>query len=227
MNKETIIFSLGGSVVVPEEIDVKFLSRFRDLIIEILPRYKQVILVTGGGRICRVYQKAASQVTKVSNTDLDWIGIAATRYNAELVRAIFSGHAYSEVIEDPTKKVKTGKKLLIGCGWKPGCSSDKDAVLLAQTYNASQVVNLSNISYVYDKDPNKFHHAQPITKMNWKEFFGIIGDSYKPGMNTPFDPVAAKLARRLKLKVVIIKGTNLGNLRNLLDGKEFEGTEIS
>ena len=227
MKKETIVFSLGGSIIVPKEIDVKFLSRFRDLIIQILPRYKQVILVTGGGHICRVYQKAASQVIKVSNNDLDWIGIAATRYNAELVRAIFSGHAYPEVIEDPTKKVKTNKKLLIGCGWKPGCTSDKDAVLIAQTYNASSVVNLSNISYVYDKDPKKFHHAQPITKMNWKEFFQVIGESFRPGMNAPFDPMAAKLARRLKLKVVIMKGTNLGNLKKFLDGKEFEGTEIS
>lgn len=227
MKKETIVFSLGGSIIVPEEIDVKFLSRFRDLIIQILPRYQQIILVTGGGRICRTYQQAARQITKVSNTDLDWIGIASTRYNAALVRAIFSSYAYPEVIEDPTKKVKTKRKLLIGCGWRPGCSSDKDAVLLARTYHASLVVNLSNISYVYDKDPHKYHWAQPITKMTWQEFFQIIGENFQPGMNAPFDPEAAKLTRKLKLRVVIMKGTDLGNLRKFLNGEEFEGTEIS
>lgn len=226
MKKETIVFSLGGSIIIPQEIDVKFLSRFRDLIFQILPHYKQIILVTGGGRICRIYQQAARQITKVSNTDLDWIGIASTRYNAELVRVMFSSYAHSEVIKDPTKKVKTNKKILIGCGWKPGCSSDKDAVLIAKTYHASLVVNLSNISYVYDKDPHKYHWAQPITKMTWKEFFQVIGKGFKPGMNAPFDPVAAKLAKRLKLKVVIMKGTDLGNLRKFLNGERFEGTVI-
>lgn len=210
----------------PKEIDTKFLSSFRDLIIEILPRYKQVILITGGGYVCRVYQNAAKEVAKVSNIDLDWIGIAATRYNAELVRAIFADYAYPDIIKDPTRKIKTKKRLLIGCGFRPGCSSDKDAVLIAQTYHASSVVNLSNIFYVYDKDPKKYHYAQPITKMNWKEFFSIIGENFKPGMNAPFDPMAAKLARKLKLKVVIMKGTDLGNLKKFLDGKEFEGTEI-
>lgn len=226
MKKETIVFSLGGSVIIPKEIDIKFLQRFRALIIEILPRYKKIIIVTGGGYICRVYQWAGGRVTKVSNTDLDWIGIAATRYNAELMRVIFSNYAYPKVIEDPTKKVKTNKKLLIGCGWKPGCTSDKDAVLIAKTHSASLVVNLSDISYVYDKDPKKFHYARPITKMNWKEFFQIVGDNFKPGMNAPFDPEAAKLARRLKLKVVIMKGTDLGNLRKFLNGEEFNGTVI-
>jgi uridylate kinase len=46
-------------------------------------------------------------------------------------------------------------------------------------------------------------------------------------MNVPFDPIAAKKARELELKVVIMKGNNFENLENYFAGKEFVGTTIS
>lgn len=227
MSKETIVISLGGSIIIPAKIDINFLKKFRKLILGILKKYKKIIIVTGGGMIAREYQRAARQITKVSPTDLDWIGIEATRYNAGLVRTIFSKEAYSQVVEDPTKKIETNKKILIGCGWKPGCSSDKDAVLLAQNFNIKTVVNLSNIDFIYDKDPKKFKDAKPVETMTWKKFFEIIGKKWQPGMNAPFDPVAGKLAGKLGIKVVVMKGTNLANFTNFLKGKKFRGTVIS
>ena len=41
----------------------------------------------------------------------------------------------------------------------------------------------------------------------------------------PFDPIAAKEAEKLRLKVFII-GKNLGNFESLLSNKKFEGTII-
>jgi uridylate kinase len=154
------------------------------------------------------------------------MGIAVTKVNAELVRIIFGDKAYEKVIYNPTLKIKTNKKIIIGSGWKPGCSSDMDAVLLAKNLKAKTVINLSNICYVYDKDPKKFKEAKPIKKMSWQELIKIVGGKWTPGLNAPFDPIAAKLCMKLGLEVVIMKGTDLVNLKNFLTGKRFQGTVI-
>jgi uridylate kinase len=45
-------------------------------------------------------------------------------------------------------------------------------------------------------------------------------------LNAPFDPVAAKLAKQLKLEVAILNGNNLSNLKDYFSGKKFKGTLI-
>ncbi|HIH42572.1 TPA: UMP kinase [Candidatus Woesearchaeota archaeon] len=225
----TIILSLGGSIIIPGEININFLKSFRNLILSYINKGNRAVIVAGGGHVCRVYQNASAKILnpkKPSNLDLDWIGIKATKMNAELVRTIFSKEAYEKVIDNPTKKVNTSKKVIVGSGWLPNCSSDKDAVLLAKTYSAKTVVNLTNIDYVYDKDPRKFKNAKPLKQMSWKQMEKIVGSKWKPGANLPFDPVASKLASRLKLRVIIMNGTNLVNFKNFLAGKKFKGTVI-
>ncbi len=225
----TIILSLGGSIIIPGEINTVFLAKFRDLILSYIKKGNRAVIVAGGGHVCRVYQSAASKILgskKPSNLDLDWIGIKATKMNAELIRVIFSKEAYGKVIDNPTKKVTTSRKIIVGSGWLPNCSSDKDAVLLARTYKAKTVVNLTNINYVYNKDPRKFKDAKPIKKMSWNDMKKIVGTTWKPGANLPFDPVASNLAAKLRLRVVIMNGTNLANFKNFLEGKKFKGTVI-
>ncbi|MBI2135663.1 UMP kinase [Candidatus Woesearchaeota archaeon] len=226
---ETVILSLGGSIIIPGDINTNFLSRFRNLILSYIKKSNRAVIVAGGGHVCRVYQNAAAKILNpknLSNLDLDWIGIKATKMNAELIRAIFSKEAYEKVIDNPTKKVNTSKKIIVGSGWLPNCSSDKDAVLLAKTYDAKTVVNLTNIDYVYDKDPRKFKDAKPLRQMSWKQMEKIVGSTWKPGANLPFDPVASKLASKLRLRVVIMNGTNLANFKNFLAGRKFKGTMI-
>jgi uridylate kinase len=89
------------------------------------------------------------------------------------------------------------------------------------------LVNLSNIDYVYDKDPRKYPDAKKIEKISWQEFRKLIPDTWSPGLSSPFDPVAAKEAETLNLEVVIINGTKLSELSNYLDNKPFVGTVIS
>ena len=221
----TLIISLGGSIIVPEEIDIGFLKKFRDTIIKHSKKEK-IVIITGGGKTCRKYISAAKKISKISNTDADWIGIKSTSLNAELVRSMFSNKAYHQVIQDPTKKIATDKKILISCGWMPGCSSDLDAVLIAKTFKADKVVNLTNIDHVYDKDPKKFKDAKPIKNISWKDFRKLIGNEWLAGKNLPFDPIASKKAQSLKLKVIITKGTNIENIKNILNNKKFIGTVI-
>ena len=222
-----LILSLGGSIIVPDEIDISFLKKFRKIILDYTKKGHRVAIIAGGGHTCRKYNTAAGKIVKPKAMDLDWIGITATMINAELVRTILSDYAYPKIVTNPTAKIKTKKKIVIGSGWQPGCSSDKAAVLLAKNLGIKTVVNLTNIDHVFDKDPKKFKDAKPIKKMSWKRMQGIVGTKWIPGSNLPFDPVASTAARKAGLKVVIMRGTDLNNFRKFLAKKEFKGTVIS
>src|SRR3989344_1373819 len=96
--QETIIISLGGSLIIPGELDVEFLRDFRDLILAEAGQGKKFIIITGGGKINKVYLEAAKKLSNPSNEDQDWIGIAALKLNAELLRVIFGPEAHPQVI---------------------------------------------------------------------------------------------------------------------------------
>lgn len=224
-----VIISVGGSIIIPKTgFDVPFLKEFRKLILGEVKKGKKFNIVIGGGATCRQYQAAAkSVVPTLTPLDLDMIGIHTTYYNAQFVKYLFKDIAYPEVVTDPTQHIKTSKPLIIGSGWKPGCSTDKDAVLMAKTYGVTELINLSNIDYVYDKDPKEHHDAKVVYDMTWKQFRkDIVGNDWKPGMNAPFDPIASKQAEQLKLTVSILRGTNLKQVKQAIQGKKFEGTVI-
>jgi len=237
------IISLGGSLVIPKiGFDIPFLKRFRKLILDEMKRGKRFILIVGGGATARAYQEGfkdlwippriKSGVTEGRNDmklddKLDWLGIHSTILNAQFVRMLFGDNAYHDVQIDPTKKIKTDKPIIIGSGWKPGCSSDYDAVLAAKTYGAREVINISNIDYVYDKDPTKFTHAKPLPRLTWKEYRAMVGDTWYPGSNAPFDPIASKTADKLGLTVKILRGTALSEARKAIRGEKFRGTTIA
>ena len=160
----------------------------------------------------------------MTDEDLDLIGIYATRLNAHLLRTIFRDIAYKRIIKDPTEKISFDK-VLIAAGWKPGFSTDYDAVMLAKTFNAKTVVNMTNIDYLHDKDPSKYKNAKLIKEIDWAGFRKIVGSKWSPGLKAPFDPVASKLAQKLDLTLVLI-GKNLNNLKKFLEGRKFKGSIV-
>ncbi len=218
--------SLGGSIIIPDEADIEFLKSFISAIKEYVSNDFNFLIITGGGRTCRKYNDYLKQIVDSSNEDLDWLGISTTRVNAELVRIAFGNLAYEKVVLDPDFIPKTDKPIIVGGGWKPGNSSDLAAVHAAKSIGATKIINLSNIDYVYDKDPKKYPDAKPIKEISWSYFRQIIPKEWGPGINSPFDPTAAREAESLGLEVVIMNGKNIENLKNYLNNKEFVGTTI-
>ena len=104
MLKENIVISLGGSVVAPGEIDAVFLKSFKKMITKYLDKYRFFIFV-GGGKVCRNYQKALLEFG-ADVRDRDMIGIDISRLNARVLLQVFESVAYSEVITNPTKKLR-------------------------------------------------------------------------------------------------------------------------
>lgn len=211
-------------MVTPDNVDISFLKNFRHILQKHIGKTKFFVLV-GGGKVARSYQNALLEFG-AKNTARDWIGIDVTRLNAKLIIQMFEGNAYPKVIEDPTKLIKTSKNIIVGGGYKPGWSTDYVSVLIAKKYNIKTIVNLTNIDYVYDKDPNKFPEAKPLKEVDWKSLMRIVGDKWLPGLSMPFDPRASKLASSLGLKVIMINGKHIERLENFLGNKPFIGTII-
>ncbi len=224
MEQKLWVISVGGSVVFPDRIDYEFLKSFRRVILDHIKKGNRFALVVGGGKLGRLYQEAASHVVKIDKEDLDWLGIHATRINAHLLRTIFRDIAHRRVIKNPNEPFRFSEQVMIAAGWRPGWSTDYIAVLLAKRFDARQIINMSNIDYVYTSDPKLNPGSKPVKEISWQDYRNLIGSRWEPGMNVPFDPVASREAQKLGLKVYFINGRNLQNLEDILNNRAFRGT---
>lgn len=227
-SQETVIVSVGGSLIVPDQIDTHFLSELHTLVTDEVAKGKRLIIIAGGGKTARKYQDAARAVSELTSDDVDWIGIHATRLNAHLLRTIFRDLAHPVVITNPDEVLDVPKNahLIIAAGYRPGASTDLRAVQIAAHCGAQKLVNLSNIDYVYTADPRTNPDAEKIERISWADFRKLIPAEWDPGLSSPFDPIAAKRADELALEVAIINGTKIAELGNYLEGRPFVGTVI-
>jgi len=208
--KAPIVISVGGSLIVPNEIDLAFLKSLKKMIEKGVGKGRKFIIITGGGKTARNYQNAAKKISNPSPRELDMIGIGALNLNAELVRILF----------------RNLPQVSIYGAEKPGSSTDLGAVMLAKKFKTKKLINLSNIDYVYDRDPRIHADAKRIERIIWKEFRRIIPKKWDPGLNSPFDPVASREAEKIGLEVAIINGKKLEEIENFLSDKKFVGTLI-
>lgn len=224
------ILDLGGSIVAPDHIDIEFIREFKNFLVDWLEadKTRKAILIIGGGGAARKYQTAYREIDdNPTHDEQDWIGIAATRLNGQLLRGVFKDYCDDDVIINPETEGEFRGRVMIAAGWKPGFSTDYDSVVLANRFGAKTVLSLSNIAKIYTDDPNTNPEAKPVDKMTWDEYKILCGEEWTPGKNIPFDPVATKLAAASGLKVIAAAGKDLENLNKIFSGEDFFGTTIS
>ncbi len=228
-NSKHIVISLGGSLIVPDSVDTYFVISFKKCIERLITEEGyRFTLFTGGGSVCRLYNDALDIVDQTkTREEKDWLGISITKVNALFLKTVFGSMAYDEIITDPNNIPQTDKPIIIGAGWKPGWSTDYDSVLYAKNIGVSQVINLSNISHVYTKDPRKHNDAVKIEQTTWVEYRKIIPESWEAGLHSPFDPIASKLADESGMRVSILDGRNIEAFEQVIHGQPFEGTNIT
>lgn len=225
MSNWTII-SLGGSIIVPDEIDVNYLKKFREMITSYSDR--KFAIICGGGGTNRKYNAAANKLNKKpKDIDLDWIGIRSLQLNAELVRTMFADKAHGKVIENALDlKVLPSKSVVIGSADAPGRSSDYDAVLWAKRLQAKTIINLSNVDRVFTADPKKVKNAKPVSEINWKDYLKIVGTKWSPRLSTPFDPIAAQLAKKIGLTAYVMNGHKLNQVKKVIEGDSSQAGTV-
>ena len=227
MKKGVIIISLGGSLIIPDKIDIKFLKEFKKIIQKNTKKYK-FIIICGGGSVARKYIYGLRDLN-INEKLQSFAGISATRMNARFMNYIFNINPKKGI----PHKLKTLKKYIkkqdiIFCGaleYQPNQTSDSTAAEIAQKFK-SDFINLTNIAGLYNKNPLKHKNAKFIPEISWKEFDKMANKTkFKPGQHFVLDQTASKIILKNKIKTYIL-GKNLNNLDNLLNNKKFKGTVI-
>lgn len=225
-NSEKIkVVSLGGSLINPEKINVSFLKKFRELIFGLTGQFK-FLIVAGGGKPARDYQEALRQLGIQKQALLDWLGISATCLNAKLLQILLMPESSEKILTKLNQKIDFGKKkIIVGAGTKPGWSTDFDSFYWAKRLKVKTVVNATNIDFVYNKPPDS-PGAKALSKLSWQEYLKIIGSQWRAGANLPLDPIAARFAKRNKMKAFVLRGSSFGELKKAILDQSFRGTVL-
>ena len=227
MEKRVVVLSLGGSLIVPEKMDLKFLREFRAVIKKNTKSCKFVI-VCGGGSVARKYISALAEEGK-SEYLQSLAGIAITRVNARFM-SYFFGQDPEFGIPHDMKQIKNLLKRddIIFCGalrYAPNQTSDATACKLA-AYLKSDFINITNVKGLYTKNPFKYKDAKFIDSTTRGQLAKIVNAiPQKPGMHGPVDHTAMKIIMQNKLRVFIL-GNDAKQIDNLLNGKRFIGSKI-
>jgi len=220
------IISLGGSLIVPDSIDTVFLENFRTAVFSLLDEGNAFLIIPGGGATARRYQKAASVLGVTDRETLDWVGIKASRGNAQLLHALLGEVVYPEVVMDNALVSRISAPVIIAAGGAPGRSSDAGSVELAQAAGVDTIINLSNVAHVYSRDPRLNPDAEAYREISWKDYRSLIPQEWDPGLSTPFDPVASKMAEVSGLTVAILDGHDIPSFEQFVRTGVCKGTII-
>lgn len=226
--KKVKVISLGGSLIIPNEIDYEFLKNFRKFLINESKKIKFVI-VCGGGKTARTYINPLLK-EKIDHRIPNFMGIRVTRLNAWFLINFFKGYA-NKTLPKSIKDVKNliNKNNIVFAGalrYEPNNTSDGTAAKIA-AHLKSDFINMTNVKGLYTKNPKKHKNAKFIPKISFNDFYKKANAiKYKAGQHFVLDQSASKIIRQHKIKTVILN-KNLKNLKKYLDGKRFTGTVIS
>ncbi len=228
MKKKVIVISLGGSLIIPDEIDADFLKKFKRIILKNTKKYKFVV-VCGGGSIARKYINGLAK-ERISRHLQGLIGISSTRTNARFMNYFFNRdsekgipHSISDI-----KRILL-KNDFVFCGaltYRTGATTDAQAAEIASVFK-SPFINMTNVSGLYDKNPLKHKDARFISKISWKDFDKMASSiKFEPGQHFVIDQTASKIIMREKIPTYII-GKDLEQLENFLNNRKFRGSLIN
>lgn len=222
--KETIVFSLGGSVLVPDKVDYDFLKKFK-VFIRRLSKENKLIIVTGGGKTARDYILALKKAN-ASREEQDFIGIEATRLNAKLLASFLNIKQNIPLNINEAVTLSKKQNVVVCGGMVKGTTTDGVASLIASKLKACCMINITKVKGLYNKDPLKHKDAKIIRRATYKEVEKMLKRiKEEPGQHFIIDRLALKTALKNKIRIIIL-GKNINNIEKCMNYKRFEGTII-
>jgi uridylate kinase len=221
---QSIVISLGGSIVLSEEADDKFFKQLVSLLKKFSKKYK-IYLVVGGGKTARIYIQTGRTIGLDEKT-LDKLGIDVTRVNAKFLANMIE--ISNEIIPCTTDEAKKmDNSIVIMGGTSPGHSTDMVGAELAEKTHASKYIIATNVDGVYDKDPNKHNDAKQLKEISVKQLIKEYGTSWdNAGKNTVVDGPALEIIDRANIPTFVLNGKKLDELEKAITNQKFNGTII-
>ncbi len=221
------VISLGGSKIIPDEVDENFLKEFRELVFN--HPGKKFVVVTGGGATARKYIHSMKKLGRGTKTQ-SMAGIDITRYHAGFLARFFGKKANDEIPMN-MKKVKNllrGNQVVF-CGalrYKDRMTTDATSAKLAAFLDAP-FVNITNVKGLYSANPKTHKGAKFISQIGWKEFYKIANrKKFTAGQHFVLDQVASKVIMDYKVPTYIV-GSLASFEKILKEKKNFGGTLVS
>ena len=222
---ETVVISLGGSVLVPGDSDAEYVKTLSTLLKE-LSESITLFIVCGGGRIARYYIRTG-RALGLKESQLDELGIGATRMNASLLIAALGECAHPRPAQD-IDEAQEGYGIVVMGGTKPGHTTDAVSAMLAENVKASRLVNATNVDGVYDFDPKKNPNAKKFDTMTYGQLQDLSAEGHDmAGPNVIFDPKGLSIITGKKIPLLVCNGRNLKALKDAIRGNDFEGTTVA
>ena len=225
---DTVVVSLGGSVLIPDEEDADHLNKLSGLLKEMSSEHR-LLLVCGGGKIARYYIITGREVG-ASERELDELGILTTRINAKLVSLSLGEMAIDHVpttVEDAANAASSGKVVVMG-GTVPGHTTDAVSAMLAERIGAVRIVNGTSVDAAFTADPRKVRDAKRLHTITHAELKQLVSHGmHCAGPSHVFDPLGASIAAKANIPIYIINGRNLEEMRAAIQGKPIKGTLVT
>ena len=225
---DVVVVSLGGSVLVPGDGDSEYIKTLSTILKE-LSESIRLFIVCGGGRIARYYINTGRAVG-LTESQLDELGIAATRMNASLLIAALGdcAHPRPALNVDEAHKAHEDYSIVVMGGTEPGHTTDAVSAMLAENVKAARLVNATNVDGVYDSDPKKNPNAKKFDSMTYGQLQGLSAEGHDmAGPNVIFDPKGLGIIAQNKIPLLVCNGRNLKALKDAILGNDFEGTTVA
>lgn len=193
-----------------------------------------LVIICGGGLLAREYIDAVRSFNG-SEALCDTFGIDISRINSKLIIASFQDFAYPLVpstIEELSTALLFNKIIVMG-GLQPGQSTTSVALEVAEFIGAENLIILTDVAGIYDKDPKEFTDAKLLKHLNYNQLQEIIlnmanDKQAAAGEYRIFDAVSLQILKRSDIRVDVMSGKDLNNFSKFWDGeKDIKGTEIS
>lgn len=224
LNMQTIVISIGGSVLFPEKINIYFIKKLIKLLEKLSKKYK-IYLIIGGGKTARKYIKIGRGLGLNEKT-LDEIGIKFTRINAKIITNLLN-NSNQKIPHSTDEAKKMTNEIIIMGGTTTGHSTDMVGAELAQKTHSSKFIIATNVDGIYNKDPNKFSQAKKYDEIKIDELIKKYGTNWEiAGKNMVIDGPALKIIKQGKIPTFVLNGKNLDELVKVINNHEFNGTII-
>jgi uridylate kinase len=222
----SVVISLGGSIISKERLNLELMEKFSQAI-KLISTYDKFGIVVGGGKLARTYISDLKKYN-VNDNILDEIGINATRINA-LAMTTFFDDVNSKIpttINDAAEMIHNYRYVIMG-GTEPGHTTDTVSTLLAERIGSKILINATSVDGVYSADPKTDPEAKKYSKLSYNDAISLsIKNSTGAGANVFMDITSLTIAKRAGIKIFVVNGFNLNEYKNILYNEKCDGTVI-